>query len=80
MRLKRPNGSFFQSIDAPGPQKLAKDRKVSDPNWRTQIKTNASDTTERAAPVATSPHMYEASYRAGGGLSIAALALASTML
>jgi hypothetical protein len=79
VRLKRPNGSFFQSIDAPGPQKLAKDRKVSDPNWRTQIKTNASDTTERAAPVATSPHMYEASYRAGGGLSIAALALASTM-
>ena len=79
VRLKRSNGSFFQSIDAPGPQKLAKDRKVSDPNWRTQIKMNASDTTERAAPVATSPHMYEASYRAGGGMSIAALALASTM-
>ena len=79
VRLKRPNGSFFQSIDAPGPQKLAKDRKVSDPNWRTQIKMNASDTTERAAAVATSPHMYEASYRAGGGMSIAALALASTM-
>jgi Glycosyl hydrolase family 9/Cellulase N-terminal ig-like domain len=79
VRLKRPNGSFFQSIDAPGPQKLAKDRKISDPNWRTQIKTNASESTERAAPVAATPHMYEASYRAGGGMSIAALALASTM-
>jgi Cellulase N-terminal ig-like domain/Glycosyl hydrolase family 9 len=79
VRLKRPNGSFFQSIDAPGPHKLAKDRKISDPNWRTQIKTNASDSTERAAPITASPHMYEASYRAGGGMSIAALALASTM-
>ncbi len=79
VRIKRPNGSFFQSIDAPGPQKLAKDRGIGDPNWRTQIKTNASDSTERAAPVAAAPHMYEASYRAGGGMSIAALALASTM-
>jgi hypothetical protein len=79
VRIKRPNGSFFQSIDAPGPQKLAKDRGIGDPNWRTQIKTNASDSTERAAPVAAGPHMYEASYRAGGGMSIAALALASTM-
>jgi hypothetical protein len=79
VRLKRPNGSFFQSIAAPGPQKLAKDRKISDPNWRTQIKTSASASTERTAPVAASPHMYEASYRAGGGMSIAALALASTM-
>ncbi len=79
VRIKRPNGSFFQSIDAPGPQKLAKDRRIGDPNWRTQIKTNASDSTERAAPVAAAAHMYEASYRAGGGMSIAALALASTM-
>jgi hypothetical protein len=79
VRIKRPNGSFFQSVDAPGPQKLAKDRGIGDPNWRTQIKTNASDSTERAAPVAAAPHMYEASYRAGGGMSIAALALASTM-
>ena len=39
VRLKRPNGSFFESIDAPGPAKLAKDRKIGNPNWRTQIKT-----------------------------------------
>jgi hypothetical protein len=79
VRIKRPNGSFFQSIDAPGPQKLAKDRKIGDPNWRTQIKTNASESTQHAAPANGGPHMYEASYRAGGGMSIAALALASTM-
>ena len=79
VRLKRPNGSFFESIDGPGPAKLAKDRKIGNPNWRTQIKTKVSDSTVRAAPVASGPHAYEAGYRAGAGMSIAALALASTM-
>ena len=74
-----PNGSFFESIDGPGPAKLAKDRKIGNPNWRTQIKTKVSDSTVRAAPVASGPHAYEAGYRAGAGMSIAALALASTM-
>jgi hypothetical protein len=79
VRLKRPNGSFFESIDGPGPAKLAKDRKIGNPNWRTQIKTKVSDSTVRAAPVVSGPHAYEAGYRAGAGMSIAALALASTM-
>jgi hypothetical protein len=79
VRLKRPNGSFLESIDGPGPAKLAKDRKIGNPNWRTQIKTKVSDSTMRAAPVASGPHAYEAGYRAGAGMSIAALALASTM-
>jgi hypothetical protein len=79
VRLKRPNGSFFESIDGPGSAKLAKDRKIGNPNWRTQIKTKVSDSTVRAAPVVSGPHAYEAGYRAGAGMSIAALALASTM-
>jgi hypothetical protein len=79
VRIKRPNGSFFESIDGPGPAKLAKDRKIGNPNWRTQIKTKVSDSTVRAAPVASGPHAYEAGYRAGAGMSIAALALASAM-
>jgi hypothetical protein len=79
VRLKRPNGSFFESIDGPRPAKLAKDRKIGNPNWRTQIKTKASESTESASAVISGPHVYEAGYRAGGGMSIAALALASTM-
>jgi Glycosyl hydrolase family 9/Cellulase N-terminal ig-like domain len=79
VRLKRPGGSFFQSIDAPGPAKLAKDRKIGNPNWRTQIKTSASESTQSVTPAASGPYVYQASYRAGGGMSIAALALASTM-
>ncbi|HTW49452.1 MAG TPA: glycoside hydrolase family 9 protein [Acidobacteriaceae bacterium] len=78
VRMKRPKGSFYESISAPGPGKLARDRVIGNPNWRTQIKTSASGSTERAGP-ATGPHAYEAGFRAGGGMAIAALALASTM-
>jgi len=78
VRVKRPNGSFFESVSAPGAGKLASDRVIGNPNWRTKIKTSTSDSTENIA-AAAGPHAYEASFRAGGGMSIAALALASTM-
>jgi hypothetical protein len=77
-RIKRPEGSFFESISEPGKDKLAKDRVIGNPNWRTQIKTSTTDSTERLVNE-TKPHTYEASFRAGGGMAIAALALASTM-
>jgi hypothetical protein len=78
VRIKRPNGSFFETVSAPGKEKLAKDRAIGNPNWRTRIKTNTGESTE-SIETAVGPHAYEASFRAGGGLSIAALALASTM-
>jgi Glycosyl hydrolase family 9/Cellulase N-terminal ig-like domain len=78
VRIKRPGGSFYESITAPGKNKLPQDRVIGNPNWRTQIKKNASDTTEQVIPAA-GPHAYEAGFRAGGGMAIAALALASTM-
>ena len=77
-RIKRPGGSFFESITAPGKEKLAKDRAIGNPNWRTQIKTATTDSTESHVN-AVKPHMYESSFRAGGGMAIAALALAATM-
>ena len=78
VRIKRPNGSFFETITAPGKEKLAEDRAIGNPNWKTQIKLSASDSTENIAK-AEGPHAFEASFRAGGGMAIAALALASTM-
>ena len=78
VRMKRPGGSFFESISAPGKDKLAKDRMIGNPNTRTKIKTSASDSTEKIG-AAEGPYAYQASFRAGGGMSIAALALASTM-
>ncbi len=83
VRIKRPGGSFYQSIDAPGKGKLAKDRVIGNPNWRTQIKKSNADTTEQVqtakVQTAKGSHAYEASFRGGGGMAIAALALASTM-
>jgi Glycosyl hydrolase family 9/Cellulase N-terminal ig-like domain len=79
VRDKRPDGSFYESIDAPGAGKLAQDRRIGDPSWRTQIKRNANDTTEKVETPPHGPHAYESSFRAGGGVAIAALALASTM-
>ena len=78
VRLKQPGGSFFETISAPGKDKLAKDRAIGNPNWRTQIKTKSTDTTENIVE-AEGPYTYQASFRAGGGMAIAALALASTM-
>jgi hypothetical protein len=78
VRIRRPDGSFLESINAPGTQKLAKDRVIGNPNWRTRIKTSLSQSTESIGAV-TGVHAYEASFRAGGGMAIAALALASIM-
>ena len=78
VRIHRPNGSFFESISEPGPAKLARDREIGNPNWRTRIKTNKTESTEQVA-AATGQHAYEAGFRAGGGMAIAALALAGTM-
>lgn len=78
VRIRRPGGSFYETITAPGRDKLAKDRIIGNPNWRTQIKKSTTDSTENIAQAA-GPHAYEASLRAGGGMAIAALALASTM-
>ena len=77
-RMQRPGGSFFETISGPGKEKLARDRVIGNPNWRTQIKKNQGDSTAQVG-AATGAHAYEASYRAGGGMAIAALALASTM-
>lgn len=78
VRIKRPGGSFYESITAPGRDKLAQDRVIGNPNWKTQIKKSTTDSTEDLH-TAEGPHAYEASFRAGGGMAIAALALASTM-
>ena len=79
VRDKRSDGSFYESIDAPGKEKLAQDRRIGDPNWRTQIKRSAGDVGARTEQPPRGPHAYESSFRAGGGMAIAALALASTM-
>ncbi len=78
VRIKRPGGSFYESISGPGKDKLPQDRAIGNPNWRTQIKKSTSDSTEHIG-AAQGQHAYEAGFRSGAGMAIAALALAATM-
>src|SRR6185437_7579735 len=78
VRMKRPGGSFFQDIDGPGVHKLAKDRAIGNPNWHFAIKSTPTQAGGQVTQ-STGPYTYEVSFRSGGGMAVAALALASTM-
>lgn len=78
VRMKRPHESFFETISAPGKDKLAEDREIGNPNWRTRIKTTTAESTESIGK-AEGRYAYQAGFRSGGGMAIAALAVASTM-
>lgn len=80
VRVRNENGSFYRSVSAPGPGKLPEDRKIGKDSKGYAIKTLETKDkftpgeVERVSNQAT----YEVSYRSGAGVSIAALAMAST--
>jgi peroxiredoxin len=78
VRMQVAGGSFFRSVDAPGPGKLPKDRVVSAEGKHFTIKANkdASWGGGHTGPLSLTD--YQVSWRSGGGMAIAALALAST--
>jgi Glycosyl hydrolase family 9/Cellulase N-terminal ig-like domain len=81
VRIKDPKGSFYRSISAPGPDKLPGDRRITSAMTGFGIKKSANDT---IAPgdVANSMYKnlnYEVSFRGGGGIAIAYLAMASQL-
>ncbi|HTJ10877.1 MAG TPA: redoxin domain-containing protein [Dinghuibacter sp.] len=69
--------SFYRSVGAPGPGKLPQDRRIQPEEHSYRIKATASQSWGGSA-AASSPLAYQSSFRSGGGLAIAALALAST--
>jgi glycosyl hydrolase family 9/cellulase-like Ig domain-containing protein len=76
-RIQAGKGSFYRNVNAPGPGKLAKDRVIEAESKGYQIKktkdqTLVNDNNENDW------RSYQSSYRSGGGVAIAALALAST--
>jgi len=76
VRVQAKDGSFYRSVGAPGPGKLPKDRKIQPEEGSYRIK----QTKDQAFTSSTSPknwRSYESSYRSGGGIAIAALAMAS---
>jgi hypothetical protein len=72
VRMKRPDGSFFETIANVGPEKKPEDRRIL-PVRRTAY----GDVPPRPAAQAGLPEQFDVSYRGGGGMAIAALALAS---
>ena len=46
VRMKRPGGSFFESITAPGQEKLAQDRAIGIQTRARKSRTHTSDSTE----------------------------------
>jgi len=78
VRVKNPHGSFYRSVDAPGPEKAPADRRIAKEGSGFAIKTNKNATSMGETHRAGEKTEYEVGYRNGGGLAIAALAVAST--
>lgn len=77
VRMHPKGGSFYRSVGGPGPGKLPKDRMIPAEEGSYRIKKTANQAfTGNAAE--KSWRLYESSYRSGAGVSIAALAMAST--
>ncbi len=77
VRVKDAHGSFYRSIDAPGPEKKAEDRRIAREGSGFAIKTNKNATFMGETHAAGEKTEYEVGFRNGGGMAIAALARAS---
>ena len=77
-RMQAKNGSFYRSVGAPGPGKLPQDRAIGPEGKSYRIKVSKTDDSFKGRTVDTNWRSYQCSYRSGGGMSIAALAIAST--
>ena len=77
VRVQAPNGSFYRSVKAPGADKLAKDRVIQPEEASYRIKQTKDQSFINGSATA-GWRSYQVSYRSGGGMAIAALAIAST--
>jgi hypothetical protein len=79
VRMKSPDGSFYRTVDGPGPEKRPEDRRIGKEGagFAITVKNRKNgpnsnrDTISRKFP-------YQIGFRSGAGVSIAALAIAST--
>ena len=76
VRMQAKGGSFYRSVGAPGPGKLPKDRMIPAEEGSYRIKKTKDQAFNKAAEE-KSWRLYQSSYRSGGGMAIAALAMAS---
>ncbi len=77
VRIKDPKGSFYLSVAAPGAGKLPKDRRIVPENGSFTITKSNSESARISQSSEKQSSIYEASFMTGGGIAIAALAMAS---
>ncbi len=79
-RFKDPAGSFYMSVSGRGPEKKPEDRRITPKAERHLIVTAETKNQFRdyGRENIAGPAAYEAGYREGAGLAIAALAMASS--
>ena len=80
VRMKNPGGSFYRTVDAPGPGKRPEDRRIGKEGVGFAIKTVQTKNDFSIGDRKTIPgeFPYEVGYRSGAGVTIAALAMAGT--
>ena len=76
VRLQVKDGSFYRSVAGPGPGKLPKDRVMQANEGSYRIKQTKDGVFNKNA-ANKDWRSYQVSYRAGGGMAIASLAMAS---
>jgi len=77
VRVKVPNGSFYRSVSTGGPQQIPELRKIAGEMKEFGIYQSADKAPRDMVEQANNDFEYEASYRSGGGVAVAALAIAS---
>ena len=78
VRLKVPNGSFYRSVMNGGVDQVPEKRKIAGEMKRFGIESQPGQGAKGMVESANNDLEYEVSYRSGGGIAIAALAMAST--
>lgn len=78
VRVKVHGGSFYRSISTGGPKQLPELRKVAGEMKKFGIYQSSDKTPRDMMEQANNDLEYEVSYRSGGGVAVAALAIAST--
>lgn len=78
VRVKVPNGSFYRSVSTGGVNQVPEERKVAGEMKKFGIYQSADKAPRDMVEKANNDLEYEVSYRSGGGVAVAALAIAST--
>src|SRR5215469_11228288 len=78
VRMKVPFGSFYRSVSTGGVKQVPEERKVAGEMKKFGIYQSSSQEPRDMVESANSDLEYEVSYRSGGGVAIAALAIASS--